>query len=93
MKGPVYGTDYPGDCRTREIDGMTLAFHRPSGTTHFLDSPVPGILALLAERPDDAAGLTRRLCSMLAIAEDAEAVAVVTARLDELLSAGLVRIV
>ena len=92
MSKPIYRTDYPGDCRSHVVDGMTLAFHRPSGTTHFLDSPVPEMLALLANKSDDASGLTRRLCAQLSVAEDAEAIEVVEARLAELLAAGLVRI-
>lgn len=70
---------------------MTLVFHRPSGATHFLDSPVPEMLELLAESPDDAAGLVRRLCARLGQAEDEEARAVVEARLAELTAIGLVQ--
>lgn len=70
---------------------MTLVFHRPSGTTHFLDSPVPEMLALLADRPMDAARLTAALCARLALREDEEARAVVEARLAELVGVGLVQ--
>lgn len=92
MKKTVYCTDYPGDCRTYAVDGMTLTFHRPSGTTHFLDSPVLEMLELLAAAPDDPAGLTHRLCADLQIVEDHEALEVVEARIAELLSAGLIRL-
>ncbi|ATE67503.1 HPr-rel-A system PqqD family peptide chaperone [Rhizorhabdus dicambivorans] len=70
---------------------MSLIFHRPSGATHFLDSPVPEMLQLLAEAPDGAAGLTCRLCVNLGLAEDEEARAVVEARLAELIAIGLVQ--
>ena len=86
-----YRTDFPSSCRTQVVDGMTLVFHRPSGTTHFLDSPVPDMLALLADAPDDAAGLARRLCARLDIPHDDEAQTVVAARLTELVDSGLVQ--
>lgn len=68
-----------------------LVFHRPSGATHFLDSPVPEMLALLAETPMDAGELSRALCTKLDLPHDGEAQAVVKARLDELVATGLVR--
>jgi PqqD family protein of HPr-rel-A system len=74
------------------IDGMTLVFHRPSGTTHFLDSPVPEMLALLAASPMDAARLTAALCARLGQGEDEEALAVVEARLADLVGVGLVQV-
>jgi len=93
---PLYRTDFPQHCRTHPIDGMTLVFHRPSGTTHFLDSPVPEMLELLAEAPADAAGLTARLCVRLGLAEDGpdhgEAMTVVETRLADLVAIGLVQV-
>lgn len=91
MTAPIYRTDYPGSCRAHAIDGMTLIFHRPSGATHFLDSPVPEMLDLLAAAPDDAAGLARRLCASLDVPDDDEAQAVVDTRLAELIAIGLVQ--
>ncbi|MBD3759691.1 HPr-rel-A system PqqD family peptide chaperone [Rhizorhabdus sp.] len=91
MTAPIYRTDYPGSCRAHAIDGMTLVFHRPSGATHFLDSPVPEMLDLLAAAPDDSAGLARRLCASLDVPDDDEAHAVVATRLAELIAIGLVQ--
>lgn len=91
MSRPIYHTDLRSQCRTHAIDGMTLVFHRPSGATHFLDSPMPEILTLLAERPDGAEGLCTRLCEKLGLAPDAEALAVVETRLGELAGIGLVQ--
>lgn len=88
---PIYRTDFPDHCRTHAIDGLMLVFHRPSGTTHFLDSPVPEMLALLADAPGDAAGLSLRLCDQLGVPHDDEALAVVEARLAELIASGLVQ--
>jgi PqqD family protein of HPr-rel-A system len=90
---PIYRTDFATHCRTHAIDGVTLAYHRPSGSTHFLVTPVPELLALIAEAPADAATLADGLCARLGIAADAEALAVVETRLAELLAAGLVRII
>lgn len=73
------------------IDGMTLIFHRPSGMTHFLDSPVPEMLALLGEEPMNATDLSIALCARLAMPHDDEALAVVEARLAELIASGLVQ--
>lgn len=92
MSTPIYRTDFPQNCRTHAIDGMTLVFHRPSGETHFLDSPVPEMLALLAADPMDAGRLTARLCADLGLIEDDEARAVVAARLADLVAAGLVQV-
>ncbi|RYI03246.1 MAG: HPr-rel-A system PqqD family peptide chaperone [Acetobacteraceae bacterium] len=87
----LYRTDFPNHCRTHAIDGMTLVFHRLSGATHFLDRPVPEMLALLAEVPMDTAALTRALCAQLDLPHDEEAQAVVEARLAELVAIGLVQ--
>lgn len=91
MTAPIYRTDFPSHCQTHAIDGLTLVFHRPSGTTHFLDSPAPEMLALLAEAPMDAATLCGRLCAQLGLPDDDEALAVVEARLAELIASGLIQ--
>lgn len=91
MTKPIYRSDFPRHCRIHPIDGMTLLFHRPSGATHFLDSPVPQMLALLAAEPRDAGALTAALCRTLGIAEDEEALMVVERRLADLVGIGLVQ--
>lgn len=91
MSTPIYRTDFLSHCRTHAIDGMTLIFHRPSVATHFVGSPIPEMLALLAAAPTDAAGLCLRLCEQLGLPSDAEALAVVEARLAELVGIGLVQ--
>lgn len=91
MTTPIYHSYFPQHCRTHPIDGMTLVFHRPSGTTHFLDSPVPEMLELLSAEPMDAARLTTALCARLDLTEDAEARTVVATRLIELAAIGLVQ--
>lgn len=86
----LYRTDYPDSCRVEAVDGLVLIFHRPSGTTHFLDAPVPDMLLLLAETPATAEALAGRLCAKLGFALDDEAREVVSRRLVELSAAGLV---
>jgi PqqD family protein of HPr-rel-A system len=88
---PIYRTDFPQHCRIHMIDGMTLVFHRPSGTTHFLDSPIPEMLALLAAESRDSEALTAALCRTLGIVEDDEARTVVETRLADLVGIGLVQ--
>lgn len=86
----MYHAEANCDCRTVEMDGLILLFHRPSGVTHFLDSPIPEMLDLLTESPCDAATLTARLCERLNLTCDEEARVVVEARLAELAAVGLV---
>ncbi|MGC6328002.1 HPr-rel-A system PqqD family peptide chaperone [Rhizorhabdus sp. FW153] len=86
----LYRTDYPDSCRIEPVDGLTLVFHRPSGTTHFLDAPVPDMLTLLAEQSATAEDLAERLCIRLGLELDDEAREVVSRRLIELTAAGLV---
>lgn len=91
MTAQIYRTDFPHQCRTHAIDGVTLIFHRPSGMTHFLASPIPDMLALLGATPMNAAELSAALCEQLGMPHDAEALTVVEARLAELVASGLVQ--
>jgi PqqD family protein of HPr-rel-A system len=88
----LYRADYPQHCRTHAIDGMTLVFHRPSATTHFLSSPAPEMLVLLSGTSISAIELCRKLCDQFDAPYDDEALFVVEARLDELVASGLVRL-
>lgn len=89
MLARLYRTDYPDQHRIHAIDGLQIVFHRPSGSTHFLDSPLPEMLSLLAERPMPSDELCRRLCAKLDLPCDEEALQVVEARLAELVASGL----
>lgn len=73
--------------RIEPLDALTLVYHRASGITHLVDSPVPELLALLAEplTLDQAlAALSERFD---VVDPDRNALA---ARLDELVASGLV---
>ena len=73
--------------RIEPLDALTLVYHRASGITHLVDSPVPELLDLLTEplTLDEAlAALTERFDL---VDPDCDALA---ARLDELIASGLV---
>ena len=70
------------------LDDFTLIYHRASGITHLLNAPAPEILATLGEAGMTLAELTDTLAAEFDLPDlDAGALA---ARLDELVSAGLV---
>jgi len=70
------------------LDALTLVFHRASGITHVVDSPVPEILEALGEEVLTAPDLLGRLTARYELG-DADPVALAV-RLDELAAAGLV---
>lgn len=72
------------------MDGLSLAYHRPSGTTHILASPAPEILAALRQGPSNAAGLIARLEASHGIVHEGDISAMIEARLQELVIAGLI---
>ena len=86
MAAPRYIADPAESLRTVALDGLSVLFHAPSGTTHIVASPVPEILGALREGPADAAELLMRLRRHFEIEGDG-----IAARLDELEAAGLVR--
>jgi PqqD family protein of HPr-rel-A system len=90
LKNPVFHAEAQDANPVAEIDGIMLLFHRRSGETHFLASPLPEMLALLAEHPCNADALAERLARQLDVPCDDEARIVVAARLEELRGAGLV---
>ncbi len=73
--------------RIEPLDALTLIYHRASGITHLVDSPVPELLDLLA----DSLTLDQLLTALAArfdlLDPDRAALA---ARLDELVESGLV---
>jgi PqqD family protein of HPr-rel-A system len=76
------------DVRVVHLDSFMAVYHHSSGITHLITAPAPEILAALGE-----AGMTfTALRESLAAAYELDDLddAVLTARLDELVSAGLV---
>lgn len=90
MAGARFAADTPEACRRVPLEGLTLLYHRPSGTTHVLAPPGPQILDVLAGESLDADGIAARLAEKFELGDEAPAAAV-TARLAELEAAGLVR--
>jgi len=70
------------------LDALTLIYHRASGITHVVDSPVPEILEALGDAALDVDALLASLAGRFDLA-DADPLALAV-RLDELVAAGLV---
>ncbi|NIJ19356.1 PqqD family protein of HPr-rel-A system [Sphingomonas naasensis] len=83
-----FKTAAPETLRIVPLDALTLIYHRASGITHIVDSPVPEILAALAPEPLAASDLMARLSERFDLV-DADPLAL-AARLDELVATGLV---
>ncbi len=87
MADAIYIADDLYDLVTVPLDGLSLVYHAPSGTTHIVAPPAPEILEALMDGPADAMELLRRLHAKYEFDGD-EAI---HARLGELEEAGLVR--
>lgn len=87
MAAPLYRAARPDVLRIAPLDALTLIFHRSSGITHVVDTPVPEILETLGDAELDVATLLDRLRAAYELGDaDPQALA---ARLDELVDAGL----
>lgn len=88
-----YCQDSPDAILSCTLEDMALFYHRPSGQTHMVISPVPEILATL----DDGAALTAgevldQLAHHYDLGAAEEVLPLVEAHLAELASLGLVRV-
>jgi PqqD family protein of HPr-rel-A system len=72
------------------LDQMTLIYQRRSGITHMVTEPVPQILAAMGDGPLAAQDLLVRLSADFELGSKDAALAVITARLEELAELGLV---
>lgn len=84
---PRYRADPPAAVCSKEVEGLTLLFHRASGMTHVLAPPAPQILEALAGGMASLAELRQLMSVRFELAGGDEALSV---RLDELVAAGLV---
>lgn len=76
----------------RPLDDISLLYHRPSGQTHMMVSPVPEIWAALdADAAMDVAALHDRLAQSFELGEADAAHAAIARHLEELAALGLVR--
>lgn len=71
-----------------ELDAFTALYDRRSGQTHLLIEPAPQLLAALADGPLTAAELRDWLAAAYDLPDASDAA--LTARLEELVAAGLV---
>jgi PqqD family protein of HPr-rel-A system len=83
----TYRAAAPATLRIVPLDELTLIYHRASGITHVVDSPVPEILDALGEEALDVDALLARLSEQFELT-DADPLALAV-RLDELVAAGL----
>lgn len=74
--------------RIVHLDTFVAVYHRTSGITHLITAPAPEILAALGEAGMTLAALAGRLAADYDL-EDTDTAAL-AARLEELVSAGLV---
>ena len=84
----LYRADPPGALLIAPLDEFTAVYHRRSGITHLLTEPAPQILAILAERGLSLDALLARLRADYDLTDGEQAA--LSARLDELVAAGLV---
>lgn len=81
----------PADQRiVQALDAMTLIYQKRSGITHIVAEPVPQILAVMGPDSCDAALILKRLQAVFDIATSDMAHSIVSERLAELESLGLV---
>lgn len=86
-----YYRDSDGATVACVLDDITILYHRPSGQTHMVVSPVPEILAALDDAPCSVAGVHARLYADYDMGDAGEATALIAAHLVELAALGLVR--
>ena len=79
------------DLIVRPLADITLIYHRASGQTHMVASPVPEILAALADGPLDSVALHARLTADYDMGDPADAIAAIATHVDEMAALGLVR--
>jgi PqqD family protein of HPr-rel-A system len=76
----------------RPLDDIILLYHRPSGQTHMVVSPVPEILAALhVEGEGDARAVHDRMAQSYDLGEREAALVVLSGHLEEMAQLGLVR--
>jgi len=83
-----YRAPAAGELRWAELGEVSALYHRTSGQTHVVVSPVPEILALLAGEWLDVGALLARLTGEYEVGDPDPAA--LAARLDELVDTGLI---
>lgn len=75
----------------KPLDDLSLIYHRRSGTTHIVASPVPEMLGAMGCNPLGVEEILERLSQQFELGDEAESLlAIIAARLEELAALGLV---
>jgi PqqD family protein of HPr-rel-A system len=91
-RSPTRYAACPGDALlVRPLDAVTLLYHRPSGQTHLVVSPVPEILAALRAGEAHVGEVVARLSADFDLGPAEAAQAAVAVHLEELVAIGLAR--
>jgi len=93
MVQDLYRAEPASDFILRSLDDVTLVYHRRSGQTHIVVSPVPEILAALTGGVSSPSEIVARLSHDYDLGDPNDAVAAVKAHLDEMVALGLAHIV
>ena len=88
MPDRLYRMARPEDLRIAHLDSFMAVYHRSSGITHLITAPAPEILATLGEAGMTFTTLRETLTSEYELGDLDDAA--LSARLDELVAAGLV---
>lgn len=88
MSDCLYRMARPEDVRVMHLDSFMAVYHRSSGLTHLITAPAPEILVTLGEAGMTFTALRESLADAYELGDLDDAA--LTARLDELVSAGLV---
>ena len=86
----LYRAEASDDLIIRPLDAMTLIYQRRSGITHLVSEPVPEILAAMGGEAMSAENLAAKLAAQFDLGGEADAIAIVADRLEELADLGLV---
>jgi PqqD family protein of HPr-rel-A system len=81
------------DLIVETLDIITLIYQKRSGITHLVAEPMPQILAAFGEHTLSVSALIAKLAQQFEFGEsgdEADALGVITARLDELVALGLI---
>ncbi|MDX3910343.1 MAG: HPr-rel-A system PqqD family peptide chaperone [Sphingobium sp.] len=86
----LYRAEPAIDLLIRTLDDITLIYHRRSGQTHMVMSPVPEILAAVGAGTVGAGEVLAALARDFDMGDAEEALAAIEVHLDEMAALGLV---
>jgi PqqD family protein of HPr-rel-A system len=91
MVHPSYRAEDAANLIIKPLDDLSLIYHRRSGTTHIVGSPVPEMLGAMGCDLLGVEEILERLSQQFELGDEAESLlAIVAARLEELAALGLV---